>query len=68
MIELVFIACLHAAPSACEERSIAYLAEASLAGCMLRAQPDLAHWSETHPNLHVTRWSCRYTDGSPRKA
>lgn len=68
MIELVFIACLHAAPSACEERSIAYLGEASLAGCIVRAQPDLAVWSETHPNLHVTRWSCRYTGASPRKA
>lgn len=68
MVELVFIACLHAAPTTCEERSIAYLEEASLAGCMVRAQPDLAVWSETHPNLHVARWSCRYTDASPRKA
>ena len=68
MIELFFIACLHAAPNACEERSIAYLEEASLASCLVRAQPELAVWARTHPNLHVTRWSCRYTDRKPRDA
>ena len=45
MIELFFIACLHTAPSACEERSIAYLEDVSLLGCMMQAQPQLAEWT-----------------------
>jgi hypothetical protein len=68
MIELFFVACLYTAPNACEERSIAYLEEASIASCLMRAQPELAVWASTHPNLHVTRWSCRYTDRKAQDA
>ena len=42
MIELFFIACLHTAPTACEERSIAYVENVVLMSCMMQAQPQLA--------------------------
>lgn len=68
MIELVFVACLRTIPAQCEERSLAYLPEASLVSCMLQAQPHLAEWAETHPNLTVSRWSCQHVDTREVKA
>ena len=62
MIELVFVVCLRATPEFCEERSIAYLPEVSLMACMMQAQPHLAQWSETHPDLEIARWSCTTSD------
>jgi hypothetical protein len=58
MIELLFVACLSTAPDRCEERSLLYL-DISPLTCMIRAQPELAKWTETHPAFTVTRWSCR---------
>lgn len=59
MIELVLVACLHAAPERCEERSIGLYTDVSLMTCMLSGQPHIAAWAETHPHLSVSRWSCR---------
>lgn len=59
MIELLFVACLKTLPSACEERSLLHLAEVGVEQCLMQAQPQLAAWSEAHPNLRVVRWSCR---------
>ncbi len=58
MIELVFIACLKTAPAVCDERRIGYLDDVGLTACMIQAQPQLAQWMATHPNLTVARWSC----------
>lgn len=68
MIELFFIACLTTAPTACEERSIAYLDDVGLMECMMQAQPQLAEWTEAHPNLRVARWSCRFASQKPQAA
>lgn len=59
MIELAFVVCLKTMMHLCEERSIAYLPEISLMGCMIGAQPQLAEWSLTHPELRITRWACQ---------
>ncbi|MFT4150509.1 MAG: hypothetical protein QM656_09950 [Paracoccaceae bacterium] len=58
MIELAFIACLAAEPSACEKKSLTY-AEISPMTCMIGAQPMLAEWAQSHPKWHVARWTCR---------
>ena len=59
MIELLFVVCLRADPVLCEERSIAYLPDVSLMSCMMTAPPQLALWSEQHPQHHVARWTCQ---------
>lgn len=58
MIELAFIACLSAEPSACERKSL-LLDNMSPMTCMMTAQPLLADWVGTHPKWKVARWSCR---------
>jgi hypothetical protein len=68
MIELAFVVCLRAMPAECEERSMTYLPDATLMSCMMQAQPQLAQWSEQHPNMTVSRWSCQYSDARPVKA
>jgi hypothetical protein len=68
MIELVFVVCLRTMPHLCEERSLAYVEDVSLMSCMMQAQPHLAQWSATNPNLQVTRWSCQNADRRPQKA
>lgn len=68
MIELAFVVCLRAMPGLCEERSIGYLPEVGLMACMIHAQPQLAEWSETHPELTIARWSCQYSDRRKIKA
>jgi hypothetical protein len=47
---------------------MSYLPETTLMGCMLQAQPQLAQWSEQHPNLTVSRWTCQFADSRPLKA
>jgi hypothetical protein len=59
MFELVFIACMIAAPDACEERSLAYLGRPGLFGCMIVAPQYLAAWAGEHPAYRVTSWRCR---------
>ena len=59
MLELAFMVCLRLAATECEERTIAMLPEVGIMGCMMQAQPELARWSEVHPNLTINRWSCR---------
>jgi hypothetical protein len=68
MIELAFLVCLRTMPHLCEERHIAYLPEVSLTTCMMQAQPQLAAWSLSHPELTVARWTCQPTDSRPVKA
>lgn len=57
MIELIFIACLTASPSACEERKLVYV-ETSPMACAMAAQPYLADWVGTHPDWSIAKWRC----------
>jgi hypothetical protein len=60
VIELIFVACLKLAANSCEERSKVHTAEIGIMGCMVTAQAELAVWAESHPDLEVVRWSCRW--------
>jgi hypothetical protein len=68
MIELAFVACLSAAPAACEKRSLYYADDLSPTACVLRAQPELAKWIFDHPRYHVASWSCRFRAASEQDA
>jgi len=59
MMELVLVVCLYGAPDRCEERSIGLFPEMSAMTCMMQAQPQIAAWAQTHPELTVSRFSCR---------
>ncbi len=68
MIELVFIACLAAAPDRCEENTLQFLAPLSPMACMMGAQPQLAQWSARHPKWRIARWACRPAGIAGRRA
>ena len=58
MIELLFVACMTAAPAECDERRL-ILGDMTPMACQRLAQPELARWMEHHPELSIHRWQCR---------
>ncbi|MET4126830.1 hypothetical protein [Roseovarius sp. MBR-6] len=58
MVELLFIACLSVNPTECNEQRLIF-GDMTPARCMAAAQPELARWSELHPELRINRWRCR---------
>lgn len=58
MIELVFVACLSAAPTTCERRAMQF-ADLTPAACTMGAQPELARWVGEHPDWRIQRWTCQ---------
>ena len=68
MMELILIVCLQAAPERCEERSIGLYPDMTATACVMQGQPQIATWTETHPGLRVSRWTCRGTGGREMKA
>lgn len=67
MIELAFVACLVTSPQECNDYSILFTEIGTMA-CMMGAQPELASWTEAHPNMTVARWTCRVVDLTERDA
>jgi hypothetical protein len=68
MIELVFTACLVAAPDACEERSLTFLAQSGPVACLVQAPPELAAWVGQHPGYTIAAWRCQDPGGRPTRA
>ena len=60
MIELALVVCLAADPTKCKDVGLVYDNEdLTPMQCLMRAQPEVAKWSEQHPKWNVKRWSCR---------
>ena len=57
MIELIFVTCLSASPTDCQERSLLYT-DISPMTCLMDAQPELAKWVQSHPSWKVANWRC----------
>jgi hypothetical protein len=68
MMELVLIVCLHVAPDRCEVRSIGLFPQISAMACLRQAQPQIAAWTETHPGLQVSRFTCRNSGAGVTRA
>jgi hypothetical protein len=68
MIELVFTACLVAAPEACEERALTFLADTGPVACLVQAPPALAVWQEEHPAYTIAAWHCEDPARRPTRA
>lgn len=58
MIELIFVACLSAAPTTCERGALQFT-DITVTACTFGAQPELARWAGEHPGWSIRRWSCR---------
>jgi hypothetical protein len=58
MIELLFVACVSATTSACEEKSMIFV-DVPIHACMLGAQGELAGWTRSNPGWTIRRWTCR---------
>jgi len=67
MIELVFVACLAAAPDTCDEKRLLYT-DITPMTCMMGAQPQLAQWVGAHPNFTIRKWRCQTVMLSDRDA
>jgi hypothetical protein len=57
MIELLFMTCLTASPSDCQERSLVYHGMSPMI-CMVVAQSELARWANEHPGHAIASWRC----------
>ena len=57
MIELLFVTCLTASPSDCQERNLVYYDITPMA-CMIGAQSELAKWVNEHPGHAIASWRC----------
>ena len=62
MLEIVFIACLASAPAECYEERLTYFENLNPIACTIRAQGELAQWTNEHPNWRIARWGCRRAD------
>lgn len=58
MIVLVFVACLEASPTVCEEQNLLFSEPMSPMTCLMQAQPRLAEWTATHPRWRIGSWRC----------
>ncbi|MCR9088019.1 MAG: hypothetical protein NXH97_14875 [Rhodobacteraceae bacterium] len=67
MIELLFVACLSGAPEDCRERSLLFDGITPIQ-CLVRAQPQLAIWVDTHPKFTIQSWRCRRVSPGERDA
>lgn len=59
MIELIFLACVANTPNSCEEHAMQYINITPMT-CLIGAQPQLAKWTNEHPNWTVKSWKCQH--------
>jgi hypothetical protein len=60
MIELLISVCLLAEPGRCKDVALTFVGETLTPfQCMMGAQPEIAKWSQVHPNWSVRRWTCQ---------
>ena len=59
MIELLFVTCMAAEPSNCQDRSLLFTEEIGLMTCMVHAQGQLAGWVASHPRETIREWRCQ---------
>jgi hypothetical protein len=61
MIELLIAVCLVSDLSHCKNVSLTYAAEGvTPMQCMMMTMPQIAKWSQEHPNWVARRWTCRH--------
>jgi len=60
MLELLISVCLIDSPTRCKDVALSYAAESLTPfQCMMGAQPEIAKWSDSHPQWAIKRWTCQ---------
>jgi hypothetical protein len=59
-VQLIVLVCAAANPQQCEEKRLTFESHGSLERCMMEAQPYLAEWSASHPDLVIKRYHCEW--------
>jgi hypothetical protein len=58
VVQLVLIYCLVGNATACVEKRPVFDGLASVAGCMVAAQPTAADFIREHPGYRLASWKC----------
>ncbi len=58
-IALILSTCLVRDPAVCRDHKIVLAPEVTAFQCMKSAMPQVARWSEEHPQWRIVRWQCR---------
>lgn len=60
MLEILVVACLINSPEKCKDVSLSFSGDSvTPMQCLMQAQPEIAKWTEGHPNWKITRYTCR---------
>lgn len=62
LVDLVLTVCALGDPTDCRTEHLYFESRGSLVQCMVLAPAEIAKWSEEHPELKVTRWTCTFPD------
>lgn len=57
MISLVITACTLYRTDDCRRYELTFV-DVPLYQCMMGAQPVIAEWARSHPNVYVKKWRC----------
>jgi hypothetical protein len=68
MLRLIFTVCMIDAPATCEQREMLIYESMPVTACVTGAMPELAVWTETHPNWRIARWHCEDNSAAQRSA
>lgn len=64
LIDLVLTVCLLSNPTSCRTEHLYFENRGTLSQCMIMAPPEIAKWSQGHPAVKITRWTCEYPNQS----
>lgn len=58
MVQIVFLFCLIASPTQCEEHRLPGIALNTMNECMTNGQTMAITWLDDHPKWALSRWRC----------
>jgi hypothetical protein len=58
VFDLMLTVCLASDASHCRTEHIYFENDGTEMQCMVRAQPHIARWMDSHPGFRVKRWEC----------
>lgn len=62
MLAIILSVCLISDPAVCRNERIPVATAVSPSRCALDAAPQVAKWSDEHPQWRVVRWRCGGVD------
>jgi hypothetical protein len=58
MVQIIFVFCLLASPTQCQEQKLPGVALSTMNECMTNGQSLAITWLEDHPKWALARWRC----------